>query len=684
MSPPTADPARRPDVIEPEPLPSIPRRGWLHRVLVGAPRDLMDPQTYKHVSLIALLAWVGLGADGLSSSSYGPDEAFRAIGKLHFLAPALALATAATVLIIALAYARIIQHFPFGGGGYVVATKLLGPGAGVVSGSALLVDYVLTISVSIAAGADAIWSFLPGAIGAWKLPVEVAAIALLVALNLRGVKESVTALAPIFGLFLVTHAILIAGALGTHVPQVPVIARELTEQGRGALATMGLPAILGVFVYAYSMGAGTYTGIEAVSNGLAIMREPRVATGKRTMAYMAVSLSVTAGGILFAYLLFRVAPAEGKTMNAILLDAFAGSWSFHGLAIGRGFVWLTLVTEAALLFVAAQAGFLDGPRVMSNMAIDSWLPHRFTQLSERLVTQYGVVLMGAASVATLIFTGGHLDKLVTMYSINVFVTFSLSQAAMLRFEWSHPDRRSQRGRRRGIVLHALAFLLCAGILVGIVWQKFEQGGWITIAVTSVIVALCYRVRAHYRNVQHQLRRLDGVLAALPATPTSIVPAIDPRQPTAAMLVGSYAGLGVHALLTLQRLFPNHYKNIVFMSVGVVDAATMKGVEEVDLVRQRTEASLRQYVDLARRLGIASTYRLSVGTEAVAEVEQLAVEVAREFPRAVFFAGKLIFKEERWYQRILHNETAYSIQRRLQFDGLNAMVLPVRVSLSGEF
>jgi hypothetical protein len=141
---------------------------------------------------------------------------------------------------------------------------------------------------------------------------------------------------------------------------------------------------------------------------------------------------------------------------------------------------------------------------------------------------------------------------------------------------------------------------------------------------------------------------------------------------------------VHALLTLQRLFPGHYKNIVFLSVGVVDAATMKGVEEVDRVRGRTEASLRQYVDLARRLGWSSEYQLAVGTEAVAEVERLAREVSREFPRSVFFAGKLIFQEERWYQRLLHNETAYSLQRRLQFAGLNAMVLPVRVSLAGNF
>jgi amino acid transporter len=619
----------------------------LRRAFFGAPRDINDPRTYHNVSLIALLAWVGLGADGLSSSAYGPDELYRAIGDLHFLAPALALATAGTVLLISVAYSRIIEHFPFGGGGYMVATRLLGSGAGLVSGSALLVDYVLTISVSIAAGGDAIWSFLPPHLAAWKLPAEGAAIVLLVVMNLRGVKESVSILAPIFGIFLVTHAILIFGGVGSHIGEAPAIATELVQQGRTAVGTMGWTAIAGIFIYAYSMGAGTYTGIEAVSNGLQIMREPRVATAKRTMAYMAISLSVTAGGILLAYLLFRVAPVEGKTMNAVLLENFAGSWSAGGLPVGRWFVTGTLVISAALLFVAA--GFLDGPRVMANMAIDSWMPHRFASLSDRLVTQSGVLLMGGASLATLLFTGGHLDQLVTMYSINVFLTFSLSQAAMLRFQWSHRENH----RIRDLAIHV---------------------------VTGAVVALCLRIRRHYREVQIHLRRLNAIMAALPAAPSGPARPVDPKAPTAVMLVGSYAGLGVHALLTVQRIFPNHFKNVIFLSVGVIDAAAMKGVAEVEHVRERTEGALKQYVDLAHRLGIAAEYRLAVATEALPEAERMAIEVNREFPRSVFFAGKLIFKVERFYQRLLHNETAYALQRRLQFAGMNAMVLPVRVTL----
>jgi amino acid transporter len=643
-------------------------------VFLGAPRDVKDPRTHHSISLIALLAWVGLGADGLSSSAYGPDEAFRALGSHGYLAVALAGATAITVLVISVAYTQIINRFPFGGGGYVVASELLGRRSGVVSGAALLVDYVLTISVSIASCGDAIFSFLPPALATWKLPTQGAAIGLLIILNLRGVKESVTILAPIFGLFLVTHAILIVGGIGVHLGDVPRVAEEVGHGFQSGLGTLGAAGLFAVFVRAYSMGAGTYTGIEAVSNGIQIMREPKVHTAKRTMTYMAISLAFTAGGILVCYLLFRVAPEEGKTMNAVLVERFAAGWHLGTLPVGRAFVVVTLLAEGALLVVAAQAGFIDGPRVMSNMAHDSWLPHRFGQLSDRLTIEDGVLLMGGASVATLLWTRGDILQLVTMYSINVFVTFSLSQLAMLRY-WA---RTRTAGRRRGFAIHGVAFVLCAAILAGTIHEKGEQGGWITLVVTGVVVGLCFVVQRHYRNVQANLKRLDAILEVLPPEPPGPHPVIDPKGPTAVLLVGGYGGLGVHSLLTIQRTFPGHFRNYVFVSVGVIDAAAMKGVEEVDRVRVRTQRALEQYVQLAARLRLAADCRMELGTEAVSVAEKLCVELAQDYPRAVFFAGKLVFQRERWFQRVLHNETAYQLQRRLQFHGLNAMVLPVRV------
>jgi len=649
-------------------------RPRLKRILYGRPRDVESPSTYHSISLIALLAWVGLGADGLSSSAYGPDEAFRALGQHTYLAIALAFATTITVLVISIAYSQIIKRFPFGGGGYIVATELLGPRWGVVSGSALLVDYVLTISVSIASGADQVFSVLPLGAARWKLILEGVVIFILILLNLRGVRESVTILAPIFGLFLLTHAVLLVGGIGVHVHQIPAVASGVQHGFQNGLSTLGAVGMFGVFLRAYSMGAGTYTGIEAVSNGLQIMREPKVQTARRTMTLMAISLAVTAGGLLVLFLLFNARPVEGKTMNAVLLNEYAGGWKIGQYHIGYSYVVLTLAAEAALLFVAAQAGFIDGPRVMSSMATDSWLPHRFAQLSSRLTISNGVFLMGGAAIATLVYTRGNLVALVTMYSINVFVTFSLSQLGMFRM-WL---RQRGEGRRRGLGIHGLALALCAGILTGIIYEKFALGGWVTIAVTGAVVWGCFLIRSHYQYVQHNLERLNSIMEALPSSAVTKAPSIDRKKPSAVLLVGGYGGMGVHALLTIQKLFPGHFRNIIFVSIGVIDAATMKGVQEVDRLREQTKESLRNYVDLAHRFGLAAESRLAIGTDVLDEGEELCSAIAAEFPKALFFLGKLIFERERFYQRILHNETAYQLQRRLQFAGLNTMVLSVRV------
>ena len=666
-------------------LPDL-REPWtarMKRVLLGRKREI-HPQVFHKVSLIALLAWVGLGADGLSSSAYGPEEAFRTLGAHTYLAMALAVATALTVLVISYAYSRIIEQFPLGGGGYVVASRLLGQRAGVVSGCALVVDYVLTISISIAAAGDAIFSFLPPA---WsggvalgvpdKLVVEFAAIAFLILLNLRGVKESVIALAPLFLTFLVSHAILIGGVILGRVGDIPAVFQEVRDGfGQGLHAPplgLGLAGMLALLVRAYALGGGTYTGIEAVSNGLSIMREPKVQTGKRTMALMAVSLAVTAGGLILAYLLVHATPAPGRTMNAVLASRFAGGWG----GIGAAFVLITLLSEALLLIVAGQTGFIDGPRVMANMAVDSYLPHRFSQLSDRLTMSYGVLLIGGASLLALVYTGGDVTHLVVLYSINVFLTFSLSELAMCRF-WVR-ERKKHATWRKHISVHLVGLTLCLFILTVTVYEKFQQGGWVTLALTGGLIAGCFLIRRHYRLVHDNLRRLDGILEALPAGSASGPRALDPAAPTAVLLVGGYAGLGIHSLLSVERLFPGYFKNFVFVSVGVIDSASFVNVEAVEEVRDRTAADLRRYVALATGLGLAADSRMAVGTEAVATAADLCGQIAREFPRCLFFAGKLIFQRERWYQRVLHNETAYQLQRRLQFAGLNAMVLPVRIT-----
>jgi amino acid transporter len=684
--------------------------GRIQRLLFGAPKDVKDPHAFHKLSLVALLAWVGLGADGLSSSAYGPEEAFRALGEHTGLAFFLAIATTVTVFVISYGYSHIIEQFPSGGGGYVVASKLLSPQIGVVSGAALLVDYVLTITISIASGADAIFSFLPPSWEWMKMPTSIAGIGLLTVMNIRGVKESVTALLPIFTVFVVTHAIMLIAAIGGHAGDFAQVSDEVRQNVTRTTTALGAFGALKLFVHAYSMGGGTYTGIEAVSNGVGLMREPRVQTAKRTMVLMATSLALTAGGIVLSYLLVHAQPEDNKTMNAVLLERVAGGWHIGGLNFGREFTIVSLLSEGALLFVAAQAGFVDGPRVMANMATDSWLPHRFAALSDRLSMRNGVMLMAIAAYGALFYTRGDVSKLVVMYSINVFLTFSLSNLAMLLFWMKH--RGEQTGWLNALLGHLVALALCSTILVITVFEKFAEGGWLTLLMTAAVVALCFYVKRHYNLVIRALRQLDRDLPSppecevddpRPAMTASMVAAPasesfgagrtlglsehhgardpDPKKPVAMLLVGGYSGLGRHALLTLLRMFPHHFGGVVFVSVAVVDSESFKGSDQVAALEQRTRDNLLKYERFAQSLELPAASAFAVGTEVAVELEKIGADLIRRYPQALFVAGQLIFEEETLWTRLLHNETAFIVQKRLQRMGIPMIVVPLRLSLS---
>ena len=654
------------------------KRPTLRSILLGKPLRATDPGVFHHVSLIAFLAWVGLGADGLSSSAYGPEEAYKALGAHASLAVILVGMTAFTVFVISFAYSKLIEEFPGGGGGYLVATKLLGPRVGVVSGCALIVDYILTISVSVVSGVDAIFNLLPLHFHSLKLVTAVAVLVGLVILNLRGVKESVTFLLPIFLIFCVTHLVLILTAILGRFGELPAVFHGAAHDFRAGAGTLGFVPMLFILLRAYSMGGGTYTGIEAVSNGVQILREPRVHNAKKTMLYMALSLAFTAGGILFSYLLVHAHPTAGKTMNGVLAEIVFAPWRLAGAPVGAWLVVATLLSEGMLLFVAAQTGFLDGPRVLANMAVDSWAPHRFAQLSDRLVTKNGVLLIGLASGAVMLYARGGLDLLVTMYAINVFLTFTLTELGMSR-HWI-ADRRIYPQWKRILPVHLTGLVLCFSILCVTLYEKFLEGGWLTVTVTGLFILAAFAIHKHYANVRGRLKYLDEVLTSVPLHEHALEnEPMDRKAPTAAILVGGYNGIGIHSFLSIQSLFPHHYENYLFVSIGVIDSAKFKGESEIEALRASTEDSLRQYVEFARKLGMKADYRFSLGTEAVDEAEKLALEVRKEFPRTIFFLGKLVFERDRFVHRFLHNETAHAIQRRLQFSGLQSVVLPIRVS-----
>ena len=502
----------------------------LRTLFLGKAKDPLAPDVFHRVSLAAFLAWVGLGSDGLSSSCYGPEEAFRALGSHTFLAVVLALLMVVTVFTISASYSQIIELFPTGGGGYLVTTKLLGRYPGLVCGSALLVDYVLTIAISIASGADAIFSFLPLTYQPYKLWSAALAIGLLIVLNLRGIKESVVAMLPIFFAFLLTHVIVVLYGIAVHLDTAPAVVAASFHESQASLQDLGFVGMALILLRAYSLGGGTYTGIEAVSNGLPILREPRIETGRRTMRYMATSLAFTASGLLLTYLLAEIEAQPGKTMNASLVASLVQNWHLGGVPLGMAFFLISMLSEGALLFVAAQTGFLDGPRVLANMALDSWVPHRFAQLSERLVTEDGVLLMGGAALALLFYTHGAVDFLVVLYSINVFLTFSLSQLGMCRHWWQARER--EPAWRKRLVVNGFGLVLTTGILIATLALKFRAGGWVTVVITSAVIGLCWYIYHHYREAEKSVHRLDEMMreSPLPDAPPRGPPTTPMRRP----------------------------------------------------------------------------------------------------------------------------------------------------------
>ncbi len=648
----------------------------LRAVLIGGPKNFLDPRIHHALALVAFFAWVGLGSDGLSSSCYGPEEAFRELGRHRHLALYLVVAIVGTVFLISASYSYIIELFPTGGGGYLVATKLLGPTPGVVSGGALVVDYILTIAISVASGCDAIFSFLPEVWHVFKLPVELVVVATLSNMNVRGVKESIFVLTPIFLGFILSHiALILVGTFG-HATAFPTLIQDTMIDTRGAIDEMGMIGVALVFLRAFSLGGGTFTGIEAVSNSTEILREPRAVTGRRTMLYMAISLAFTAGGILLSYLINDVHHETGKTLNASLWSTLTSGWQIGGWNIGPGVVVFTLLSEGALLFVAAQTGFIAGPRTLAAMAVDNWVPKRFSHLSERLVTQNGVLTMGLAAALTLLYTGGSVRLLVVMYSINVFLTFTLTQLGMVR-HWINVRSEVVHWRRR-LTVALLGTGVTGGILVVTTVVKFQEGGWVTLLATGGFVGFCFIVRTHYRRVQKLLSSLDEVLTNIPMQDPKEQPELDPEGATAIVLVESYRGLGIHTLLSIHRMLPRHFKNFVFCSVGLVDSGQFKGVRELEALEQKVRKDLEKYVALANRMGFYAEYRFTMGTDLIQELEGLCLDLVKEFRKPVVFAGQLVFQRENLFTRTLHHETAFSIQRRLQFAGIQVIILPIRV------
>ncbi len=649
----------------------------IRNFLFGPPRNPFDQETRKSISLVAFLAWIGLGADGISSSCYGPEEAFLALGSHEELAIYLAIATAFTVFIISYAYTQVIELFPNGGGGYRVATRLLGKYAGLVSGSALIIDYVLTIAISIASGVDAIFSFLPAGFQEAKLPIAIFLIAILAVLNLRGMKESIKFLLPIFLGFIITHFFLIIYGIFAHRHGISELVPQALNESYEMKNSLGWFMLLSIFLKAFSMGGGTYTGLEAVSNNVNTLSEPRVRTAKITMFLVAISLAFMAAGIILIYLLWGVNKVDGQTLNATVFYAITSNLSYGDFNIGAIAVPIVLIFEAGLLVVAANAGFLAGPNVIANMASDEWMPKSFSSLSSRLVVKNGVLFMTISAIATLIITQGSVHILVVLYSINVFITFSLSLLGLSIYWIRH--RRRKREWLSKFSIAVIGFVVCFAILAITIFEKFYEGGWITILITSVFVMIGLTIRNTYERFKRNLTQKETMFYSYGSESCEQNnEAIDKSAPTAAIIVDQTFGSGMNCLLEIKKLFPGIFKNFIFVTVGELDSNTFSEEKRWRDMRRRTKTVLNKYKNYCNANGRFAKAYIGYDTDIVEKLSQLTDRVAKDYQNVVFFGTKFIFDNENIFTQILFNHVPYIMQRRLHVKGLNMVILPMKI------
>ena len=470
-----------------------------------------------------------------------------------------------------------------------------------VSGCALIGDYILTIAISVASGADAMFSMLPVEWQVWKLKFSVGVVIFLTLLNLRGVKESVVLWVPVFFVFVFTYTFAIIWAISAHFGELPDIAHGVVAdvQRRHRRGRAGSDCIA-VMLRAYSLGAGTYTGIEAVSNGLNTLREPRVQTGKRTMIYMAASLSFVVGGLLLAYLLYHVDTVEGKTLNAVLFEKITAAWpplAVKGVCHRRdGFLRRAAVHRRAdrIFRRPARAGQHGG----GPLDADAF---RHVERPARHAKRRAADGRRGAAVIVLLHDGGRSNMLVVLYSINVFITFSLSQLGMVRHWWLDRAQGAEM-EKQNLLINGLGLLLTGGILVSLCVVKFFEGGWVTLLVTGVLIGVAFWVKRHYRQTQKKLHRLNELVAAALADERHRRGENRRRRAilnarTAVFLVNGFNGLGLHTLLAVVRMFPKVYRNFIFVQVGVLDAGNFKGAAEVENLREHSRREVERYVDL---------------------------------------------------------------------------------------
>jgi len=472
------------------------------RVLVGR---ALASHKLEHQLLRKFLALPVFSSDPLSSNAYATEEMMLVLvtagaGALVYRIP-IALTIATVLVIVIVSYRQTVRAYPNGGGSYIVAHENLGKMPGLVAAAALLVDYVLTVSVSVVAGVLAITSAAPSLVD-HKVALSIGFVVLLTLANLRGVKEAGVLFAlPTYGFVAIVYALLATGFLRC-LSGCPLA--ETADLPLEAQAGLGLFLIL----RAFSSGSTALTGVEAISNGVPAFRRPQARNAATTLAMMGAMTVTMFLGITAMTVLLHVRVNEEIAASRSVLSQIGET------VFGRTLPFFALQTlTAGILVLAANTSYQDFPRLSAILARDRFMPSQFKNRGDRLVFSNGIIVLSVLAVALIAVFDANLTRLIQLYVVGVFTAFTLSQAGMVR-RW---HRTKEPGWRRSIVINAIGAAATGIVLVIVAMTKFVHGAWIVIAAVPVIIAFFLAVNRHYRLVGAVLRAARPRVERIPNT-----------------------------------------------------------------------------------------------------------------------------------------------------------------------
>jgi amino acid transporter len=485
------------------------------RALVGRP---MPSDRMQHTLLPKILALPVFAADALSSVAYCVESSLlvliggAGLAAAHLVIP-IQIGIALLMAIVVASYRQTVHAYPTGGGSYIVSKDNLGTPPGLVAAAALLTDYVLTVSVSVASGVLAIVSISPSTLGPYKVPMSLAFVVFIALANLRGVRESGMLFAfPVYG-FIASMFILIMVGLVRCIGGCPVI----TNVPSPIPAGVGAVSVL-LVLHAFASGSSALTGVEAISNGIRAFKRPQAKNAAQTLlALGALGIFMILGTAVLAHGMGARPSTSVSVLSEIARTVFPGGGT------GALMFYLIQAFTFAVLIFAANTSYQDFPRLAAILARDRFVPRQFENLGDRLVYSNGVVVLTVLASALIVVFGANVDRLIQLYVVGVFTAFTLSQSGMVR-HWIVQGRTggpAAGGWRRRAIVNGIGAVATGLVTVDVIYTKFSHGAWIVIIAVPLIVAFFYGVSRHYRSVARQMRT-GAPSADAPASSTTVM------------------------------------------------------------------------------------------------------------------------------------------------------------------